>query len=155
MDLDSLDLESRLNKHVTYWNEFNEIQSKIEDLSETIEDETNNESERTSFKNRFYAISGQTKKYFKKASLASLPTASIHSTPSGSNSNGNENYGNRGNLFQPSSRFELPKLQTPTFHGSYDTWLNFYNSFKSMCHDNDEIPTIHKFYYLKACLKGE
>ena len=24
-----------------------------------------------------------------------------------------------------------------------------------MCHDNDEIPTIHKFYYLKACLKGE
>ena len=24
-----------------------------------------------------------------------------------------------------------------------------------MCHDNNEIPIIHKFYYLKACLRGE
>ena len=24
-----------------------------------------------------------------------------------------------------------------------------------MCHDNDEIPLMHQFYYLKACLKDE
>ena len=53
------------------------------------------------------------------------------------------------------ARFELPKLQTPTFHGSFDTWLTFHDSFKSMCHDNPDIPPIQKFHYLKACIKDE
>ena len=49
---------------------------------------------------------------------------------------------------QFSSQFELPKLSTPIFYGALDTRLAFYDSFRSMCHDNSRIPTIHKFIYL-------
>lgn len=42
------------------------------------------------------------------------------------------------------ARFELPKLQTPIFQGSFDTWFSFHDSFKSMYHDNPHIPSIQK-----------
>ena len=137
-DVESLDVEGRLEKHLTFWNEFSQVQDKIDELATTPDDEEENESERLHFENRFYAVSALAKKHLKKASIGSTSSTSQNNTS-----------------FLPSSRFELPKLQTPTFHGSYDTWRAFYDSFKSMCHDNPSIPDIHKFYYLKACLKGE
>ena len=77
-DLEALDLQGRLDKHLTYWDEFNEIQSKIDDTAKTEEDEKENESERSSFESRFYTISGLAKKYINKISMA---TASTISTP--------------------------------------------------------------------------
>ena len=65
-----------------------------------------------------------------------------------------ENSVNR-NFMQLSSHFQLPRLPTPIFHGTFDTWLAFHDSFKSMCHDNPDIPPINKFLYLKACVQGE
>ncbi|XP_043470228.1 uncharacterized protein LOC122503666 [Leptopilina heterotoma] len=53
------------------------------------------------------------------------------------------------------SHFQLLKIETPVFHGTFDTWLAFYDSFKSMCHDNQDIPNISKFMYLRACLRDE
>ena len=132
-DIEALDSEGRLNKHLTYWDEFKEIQNKFD----------------------FYAISGLAKKHLKSRSIGSLSIAFTSITPPFSISSRNEDHVPRENLCRPVSRFEFPRLQTPTFHGSYDTWFNFHDSFKSMCHDNAEISTIHKFYYLKACLKDE
>ena len=140
-DLTSLDIEGRLAKHITCWDEFKEIQDKIDDLSTGNDGEAENESERLHFQNRLYAISGLAKSHLK--ALLTCSTSSTSATPQNSTS------------CLPSSRFELPKLQTPLYYGSYNTWLNFYESFKSMCHDNVSIPDLHKFYYLKACLKGE
>ena len=57
-DIEALDLEGRLNKHLTYWDEFKEIQNKFDDLAVTLEEQEINESERSSFESRFYAISG-------------------------------------------------------------------------------------------------
>ena len=154
-DIEALDLEGRLNKHLTYWDEFKEIQNKFDDLAVTLEEQENNESERSSFESRFYAISGLGKKHLNSRSIGSLSIASTSLTPPFSILGRNEDHVPRENSCRPVSRFEFPRLQTPTFHGSYDTWLNFHDSFKSMCHDNAEIPTIHKFYYLKSCLKDE
>ena len=81
------------------------------------------------------------KKYFKKISMASLSIAPASPVPQPAPCGGSDNP-SRENSFQPSSRFELPKIQTPIFYGSYDTWPNFHDSFKSMCHDNNEIPII-------------
>ena len=132
-DIEALDSEGRLNKHLTYWDEFKEIQNKFD----------------------FYAISGLAKKHLKSRSIGSLSIAFTSITPPFSISSRNEDHVPRENLCRPVSRFEFPRLQTPTFHGSCDTWFNFHDSFKSICHDNAEISTIHKFYYLKACLKDE
>ncbi|XP_066585644.1 uncharacterized protein [Prorops nasuta] len=50
---------------------------------------------------------------------------------------------------------KLPKLDLPKFSGDYSEWSTFYDSFKSMIHDNSTLPGVQKFHYLKACLQGE
>ncbi|XP_066585537.1 uncharacterized protein [Prorops nasuta] len=50
---------------------------------------------------------------------------------------------------------KLPKLDLPKFSGDYSVWSTFYDSFKSMIHDNSTLPGVQKFHYLKACLQGE
>ena len=40
-------------------------------------------------------------------------------------------------------------------YGSFASWLTFYDSFKSMCHNNQALAPIQKFHYLKACVKGK
>ena len=137
-DVESLDLETRLDKHWKLWDEFQQVQDKIDDVATNAEEEAENDSERLQVQNRFYAISALAKKHLRNLSIGTTMFAPQNTLS-----------------ILPGSRFELPKLQTPTFHGSYDTWLNFYESFKSMCHDNPSIPELHKFYYLKACLKDK
>ena len=63
-DLESLDLEGRLEKHPTHWDEFDKLQSKIEDLSVTQKEQDEDIKERISFENLFHTISGIAKKYF-------------------------------------------------------------------------------------------
>ncbi|XP_051167317.1 uncharacterized protein LOC127285379 [Leptopilina boulardi] len=59
------------------------------------------------------------------------------------------------NASQYPAAFQLPKFQTPEFHGTFDTWLQFHDTFKSMCHDNSSIPNVQKFLFLKTCVKVE
>ncbi|XP_051167315.1 uncharacterized protein LOC127285377 [Leptopilina boulardi] len=166
-DLESLDLETRLKKHKEFWNEFDEIQGQIELLKP--DDFANLDAQQTEFEERFYQLNALANKYLKKlkeknaigTSTQSLTpsTSNSHTIPrllsdSGSKIDPNTNSSNNEN-FQASSHFQLPKLPPPIFHGTYDTWLSFYDSFKSMCHDKKDLPTITKFLYLRACLKGE
>ena len=181
----------RLKKHEALWDTFDSIQSQLENLQiDDSEAQTEHDTERTTFENRFYMISGTTKKYLQKlsnqcaiASTDSTSLSNISNTLSiqnshlavSSNSNvlqtqilepsGSETNSSSGATqdisipeqvpIQFSSHLELPKLSTPIFHGTFDTWLSFYDSFRSMCHDNPKIPVINKFMYLRACLKDE
>ena len=52
-------------------------------------------------------------------------------------------------------RVKYPDLKIPTFSGSFDTWLSFYDSFNSMIHNDPDLPTIQKFHYLKGCVTGD
>ena len=49
----------------------------------------------------------------------------------------------------------LPDLKIPTFSCMYDTWLDFFDSFKSIIHSDNDIPMIRKFHYLKGCVTGD
>ena len=152
-DLETLDLESRSQRHSELWDRFDTIQSRLETLTDPSE-ASNHEGERTSFEDRFYTVSGLAKKYLKKISNIPLITSVDSSSQFNLlNPEGNSSRGEISNRIL--THFELPKLQTPTFYGTFDTWLNFHDSFKSMCHDNPSIPPIQKFLYLKACLKNE
>ncbi|XP_051171033.1 uncharacterized protein LOC127287923 [Leptopilina boulardi] len=54
-----------------------------------------------------------------------------------------------------SNQVKLPQIELITFDGTYDKWLDFYNSFNSMVHDNPNLSKIQKLFYLKSCLKEE
>ena len=49
----------------------------------------------------------------------------------------------------------LPDLKIPTFSGKHDTWLDFFDSFNSIIHSDNELPIIQKFHYLKGCVTGD
>lgn len=54
-----------------------------------------------------------------------------------------------------SNQVKLPQIELITFDGTYDKWLDFYNSFNSRVHDNPNLSKIQKLFYLKSCLKEE
>lgn len=57
--------------------------------------------------------------------------------------------------FQPLNQLYLPTITLPTFSGSFDSWLGFYNLFNSLIHEDESISPIRKLFYLKGCLTGE
>ncbi|XP_015119020.1 uncharacterized protein LOC107042475 [Diachasma alloeum] len=50
---------------------------------------------------------------------------------------------------------KLPEIKIPIFGGNYTQWLLFHNSFRSIIHDNPNIPAIQKHHYLIGQLSGE
>ncbi|XP_065356247.1 uncharacterized protein LOC135950644 [Calliphora vicina] len=46
----------------------------------------------------------------------------------------------------------LPTLQLCKFSGNYKDWMEFYNVFCLLVHDNQELSPVSKFQYLKSCL---
>lgn len=53
------------------------------------------------------------------------------------------------------SRFLLPKLELPMFHGKETEWKSFISLFDRMVHNNTTIDDGLKVEYLKTCIKGE
>ena len=56
---------------------------------------------------------------------------------------------------QNSSKLKLPKLQLPSFTGSYTDWMSFADLFKASVDSNNQLSNSEKLNYLKACVKGE
>lgn len=143
---DVLDLEVRLQTlERGTLEEFNDIQSKIEALqNQIIQDDERNTFENTYFKTIAYAkriISNRNK-----------PTPSTNSTQF--ESDGSVSAGFIADS-DSRSRVKLPRLNLPEFHGNYEQWMGFIDTFSSLIDRNTQITEIEKFYYLKSCLKGE
>ena len=51
-------------------------------------------------------------------------------------------------------RVNLPKLQLPVFDGNIQQWQEFWDSFSSAIHEQQTLPAVSKFNYLKSVLKG-
>lgn len=49
----------------------------------------------------------------------------------------------------------LPQIDLPKFHGTYDAWLEFRDTFVSLVDNNEELGDVQKLQYLKASLKGD
>lgn len=132
---DTFELESRLNKIEIIINEFDVIQYKLDCLIETDNDE------RESFENRYYSLSACAKSIISKnVELDQKSNISPTQSLDGSIRNYNIN---------------LPKINLPVFHGDYEKWLEYHDTFKSMIHNQTSIGNIQKFHYLKASLRGE
>ncbi|CAB3221165.1 unnamed protein product, partial [Arctia plantaginis] len=49
----------------------------------------------------------------------------------------------------------MPKMDIPTFSGSYQQWISFKDLFCEAIHHNKSLPNAQKMQYLKAKLRGE
>lgn len=49
---------------------------------------------------------------------------------------------------------KLPKLVIPKFYGDLNEWLSFWNSFRSLIHENPSLNGVDKLNYLKSFLSG-
>ncbi|XP_075167569.1 uncharacterized protein LOC142239667 [Haematobia irritans] len=50
------------------------------------------------------------------------------------------------------SKVNLPTLQLTKFNGQHRDWLDFFNTFRTLVHDNPDLSSITKFQYLRSCL---
>ncbi|XP_053956140.1 uncharacterized protein LOC128861784 [Anastrepha ludens] len=56
---------------------------------------------------------------------------------------------------QCTHRINLPKLQLTKFSGEQSQWLDFYNVFTTLVHNNKDLTEVEKFQYLRSCLTDE
>ncbi|XP_061724911.1 uncharacterized protein LOC133530870 [Cydia pomonella] len=61
---------------------------------------------------------------------------------------------NDGAAFGHYQQIKLPTIKLPTFDGDHLKWLEFRDMFESLIHDNDHIPPMNKFHYLRSSLEG-
>ena len=49
----------------------------------------------------------------------------------------------------------LPVINLPSFHGQYEAWIHFHDTFHGLIVKNDRLSNIQRFHYLLSSLKGE
>ncbi|XP_071052969.1 uncharacterized protein [Onthophagus taurus] len=138
------ELKTRLKRLEKLWDEFDNIQTEIEENEKVTNqccqpgwqrcDEQSQSTERETFEN----------KYFEVISHAEEITELNKSV-------------NKTTIVDTYSQFwaNLPSLNLPQFKGSYEEWLRFFELYKSLVHDNARLNKIQKFYYLQSCLKDD
>lgn len=132
-------LESRLERFVSILDEFEDIQSQIEELCDEngLDTQLN---ERESFDSKYHNLYSRAKTLHKQNLTKNVDGAV--SICSGSLNN--------INLSSNLNHLKLPPIHIPTFNGEYDKWIEFRDTFNSLIHLNDSLPPIHKFHYLRA-----
>ncbi|XP_046397397.1 uncharacterized protein LOC124164213 isoform X3 [Ischnura elegans] len=131
-DVDLMQLKVRYEKLEEIWQAFEAVQSEIELFQEDTSTETN---ERDLFEELYYELSA-------RAQSVLLDS---------------QREGNAGKLNSRrlTDQVKLPVINLPSFSGNYDEWMNFYDTFRSLIHENEALPSIQKFHYLRSALSGE
>ncbi|XP_033339833.2 uncharacterized protein LOC117228236 [Megalopta genalis] len=136
-DLNTQTIDYRIEKLEDIIKGFSDIQFQIESLEDNDENETiRAKVEETYYKCKDYMISCR-----QKLEVAATDrTAANNISPSPSIVN---------------VKSILPKIQIKPFDGSYVEWNSFFDMFKGLVHENESLPTVHKFHLLKSYLRGD
>jgi len=140
--LSTLELRDRLGELLINKRKYDDCQDKIEELN--LHDEEAYESERNTFERRNYDIRT------KLLTLLDNMIATSHSSAQISRLAGISTHLEPKQLNQS----YLPKLPLCTFSGDYRKGPSFFNTFKTMMHDNEYESNINKFHYLRSYLQG-
>jgi len=52
------------------------------------------------------------------------------------------------------NRVKLPTLKLPSFDGKIEEWAKFSDEFTNAVHNNQALPNVQKFIYLRSCISG-
>ncbi|CAK1600398.1 unnamed protein product [Parnassius mnemosyne] len=80
-----------------------------------------------------------------KDMLSVIPSRRLEST---------DTMGVTGGLASP-PEVKLPRIQLPSFGGSYEEWPSFNDLFSSLVHNNSSLSKVQKLHYLKSSIVGE
>lgn len=129
------ELQLRIGKIDTLFEQFDEVQLRLECIVDDLDAQLN---ERVEFESQYYRLVSQAQQLLTSSRDADQLAESIK----GSHNSGNNRL------------VKLPTIQLPKFSGSYDGWLEFHDTFTSLIHSCEEIDDINKFHYLRASLEG-
>lgn len=153
IDDDLKHLKIRREKAEESWEEFQEVQLKIEITNKTAI--ATEKAYRSEFEDMYYlAISGYEKilenrnksngEYSGEESNAE--NISHHSM---GGSNGGSCTSNQASIVK------LAALNVPQFSGDYNEWSTFHDIFVALIHSNDAFTDVQQFFYLKSALIGD
>lgn len=117
-------------------NSFDEIQSQIELINESVEE---NETEREEFENKYYGLRSQIQDIISAEKEHNLSMNNTHQNIS----------------FASVQRARLPPVDLPKFDGNIQEWESFYGFYKALVHEDDRYPAVQKFSYLRSSLSGQ
>lgn len=128
-------LQLRVPKIEETWSEFGDIQTQIELIKATAEQF----QEREKFETTYFNLLDNYQKAIVPKTMAAFNNANQSSSTS----------------TVSDSHIKLPTINLPTFSGSYDQWIPFYDTFCSLIQNNNSLTNIQKFHYLRSSLKGD
>lgn len=145
-----VELRQRLQRFSETWDNFNEIQALIEEIQGESEELVIEEEERRVFEEKYFAISSKLEMLIegKLGPTHALNVSGVHRAVR------EETPATFGSL-PANDHLKLPRVNLPTFSGTFEEWTPFRNMFQSMIDHNNALPKIQKMQYLLSALKGE
>lgn len=128
------EFQLRIAKMEALYNTYDEIQTNLESI---MEDDEGQLDERSEFENEYYTTVAAAKEL-----------VAMHTKPAVDHG-WSENNTRRNSQV----KCKLPTISLPKFGGSYDTWLEFRDTFDSLINSDDSIDDVNKFHYLRASLQ--
>lgn len=128
------ELKLRCEKLNALYDEFDTIQTEIEELDESLAQL----NERTVFENDFFAIQAAASEECENHRLSCTQLANQPYQPHLQNDN---------------QLFQLPRISLPEFSGGYENWPSFRDNFTVMV-DKKNIAAVQKLQYLRLALSG-
>lgn len=136
------ELNVRFRKIQDLYDEFDTVQTQIEQICEIPEDE---QKERENFESGYFVAIAVAQEL--------IDTYAVEAGSAASERSGASVTGSGTAIHAGGPNVKLPTIQIPTFSGRYQDWLEFHDTYKSLVHTNTTISDIHKFHYLRASLK--
>ncbi|XP_043257983.1 uncharacterized protein LOC122400525 [Colletes gigas] len=132
-------LKKRLEANAGLYENFNNIQTKIELIVMGTDQEAAHETVREQFESVYFNLMADIEEHL----AASQPPQHREASASPQTTQGSS---------QPA--IKLPVIQLPSFDGNYNGWLKFRDTFLSLIHNNESLSDIQKFHYLDSSLEG-
>ncbi|XP_062704650.1 uncharacterized protein LOC134286956 [Aedes albopictus] len=138
-DVHTGEVQSRLDKIETKFEEFEEVQEEIAELDVEGNYKEDCSTAYEEFERLYYRL--------RAALLAKLEPE--HTAVDLNNTIRN------GQALGAHTGVRLPQISLPEFDGDYKVRLSFKSTYASLIHESGELNDVQKFHYLKSALKGE
>lgn len=120
-----IELRQRQAKFRECWQAFEDAQSQIELFEATDEQEIAHDTERQAFEEKYFAVDT---KFEELIMERTAHVGAVRLNPFGFLAPQE----NRNNIQPPNINMRLPRIDLPTFSGSYDDWHPFHDVFHSI-----------------------
>lgn len=157
-NVDVNEIYIRKEKIEETWSEYQRIQSEIEETEGVEMDEQ--DKYREEFEEMFFKAVGIAKKLTEPV-FDGKKVQPYRGIDEDGTCEGNYRSIETTNDIKDSGRkisrppIRLSALNVPTFSGEYNEWATFHDIFTSLIHNNEDLPPVEKFFYLRSAVTGD